>query len=430
MMLLGLTLSLISPDAFADAILKVNRENEKRVVIPEQSKMLDHNGDPAALIEIRSQLDGLKFSNNVIKVDSEKGYDANIYYVYVIDGTKKLQVNHDNYLNVEIDFPDPVRGDEMLTDIIVIGDMFDTDTVMILSETDTYPVNVRYDDFATLYIDNQQVENTDTVYLEEGLHSFTTKHGKYSYSTDVNVKRRNYNNVDPRVSGKVIVKGLDYKATEKTFIPYGDAPTPNAMSDNGKSYKFDHMLGDYKLHATASTHAWVEKNITVTPRSHNIFRLDEMVGYLLVMYHGTNLQPLGLSVGYCKDFGGFISWSTDIRTSIKTPYGRVEFKDKNGEDDFRTTAMTFSAGPMFKVVRKLYVQLGGGTVRYLSTGDKKILTSDYKYKWGGSACATLFYRYNNIIFGAGYTHQFVKNPFNTGWRNQVNFSIGWAKGQN
>ena len=427
---LGIALSLTSHEAHAEARLHANTDKAVVGTLTSDSIVLDNNADPTAMVEIVSELDGLDFSNNVFNfekkdLDNGKGF---AYFVYILDGTNKLLVSHDDYIYTTIDFPSPLKGGESTTGIIVFGNKFDTETVNVNQETDTYKVVLDYDDYADLYIDTQKHDDRDSIFLEEGTHRIKVQYGNYSDSKDINVRPR-LNHTNLWLSGNVVLKGVDGSG-RNALRPIGNAPDPILKYSHNGKVKYNHMLGKYHLMEYANTHAWVDKDITVGVRTHNVFRLDEMVGYLCFMYHGTHWQPIGLNVAYCKDFGGFVSWSTDLRFSIDTPYGKVEFKDKEGKDDWRTTAMTFSAGPMFKVVRKLYAQVGGGAVRYLSTSENKVLTGDYKYKWGGSACCTLFYRLRNIIFGAGYTHQFMNHPFNSGWRNQVNFSIGWAKGQN
>lgn len=429
-MLLLAVLMSIAADLCAESRLTVTMEKVTKGTVPDYMMETDINSDPTALVVVRSSLDGLDFSNNVVKVNKqvEDNGITFLYYVYLLDGTQKLDVSHDEYLHYEINFPERLKGNEMISDIIVAGERYDTQTAEIIDETGKHRVVIDYDDFATLYIDNQKVANRDSVFLEEGKHDLKAEYGKYSYSPNVDVKGR-VNHVDALLSGEVVLKGVYGSPMQSALTPKGNYPDAELKTSHKGSYTYGHVLGQYSLDEYASTHAWVHKNITVDKRSHNVFRLDEMVGYLLVMYHGTHLQPFGLNIGYCKDFGGFVSWSTDLKWSVKTAYGKIDLKDKEGKDTFKSTAMTFSAGPMFKVFRKVYAQVGGGAVRYLRTGEKHILTGDYKYKWGGSACATIFYRFKNYIFGAGYTHQFVKGAYNPGLRNQVNFSIGWAKGQ-
>ena len=415
---IGLMLLFSHLTTFAQGRLNVRMEPTARGLLTPDRILNDFNDDPTALVEIGSELDNLQFSNHVFKVDKKTLDDGKefIYSVYVLGGNNKIVVSHDDYIYTEIPLTPALKGGEVLSGVMVFGEMFDK-------------LIVDYDDYADLYIDTQLHTNRDSIFLEEGTHTIKVKHGKYSDSKDVNI-RNNVNQAALWLSGNVVLKGVGGGHLENPFTPIGDAPTPELRWVKGSKVKHGHMLGKYRMKEYANTHVWVEKEITVDPRTHNVFRLDEMVGYFCFMYHGTNRQPIGLNFAYCKDFGAFISWSTDLRFSIDTPYGKVDFKDKEGKDDWRTTAMTFSAGPMFKVVRKLYAQIGGGAVRYLSTSENKLLTGDYKYKWGGSACGTLFYRARNVILGLGYTHQFLKKPYNTGWRNQVNFSIGWAMGHN
>ena len=429
----SMLLLAISLDARGEARLEVKFDKAFPGTLTDDKIVNDNNAEPTALVEIVSELDNLKFENGIFKVDKteiDNGKEY-LYSVYVLSKTSKIIVSHDEYIYAEIIFSEPLTGGEVISGIEVSGNKSDTETVNINSETGTYKVMIDYDDYADLYIDTQKFDkDRDSIFLEEGDHKIKVQYGQYSETKDINVTK-NINNTKLLLSGCVLIKGVDGKPLSSALTPQGNAPEPIEMyhKRNG-TYKFGHMLGNYHLKEYANTHAWVKKDITVGKRSNNIFRLDEMVGYVLIMYHGTHWQPLGLNVGYCKDFGGFVSISSDIRSSIDTQFGKIEFKNEKDEATYRSTSMTFSIGPMFKVVRKMYLQVGGGATRYLSTSEKKMLTGDYEYKWGTSLCTTFFYRFRNFMFGAGYTRQFLNQPFNSGWSNQINFSFGWAKGQN
>ena len=64
------------------------------------SSRLDLNGRKCALVKVRCVLDGLTFQGNVMGAVEQKDGE---YYVYMTDGTKRLDVHHPRVLPIEID---------------------------------------------------------------------------------------------------------------------------------------------------------------------------------------------------------------------------------------------------------------------------------------------------------------------------------------
>ena len=65
---------------------------------------LDLNGNPCALIKVGLGVQGAKFPGTEVVGDVK--FDTGEYWVYVVDGTKKLKVMHNNYAPLYIDFSD------------------------------------------------------------------------------------------------------------------------------------------------------------------------------------------------------------------------------------------------------------------------------------------------------------------------------------
>ena len=65
---------------------------------------LDLNGNPCALIKVGLGVQGAKFPSTEVVGDVK--FDTGEYWVYVVDGTKKLKVMHNNYAPLYIDFSD------------------------------------------------------------------------------------------------------------------------------------------------------------------------------------------------------------------------------------------------------------------------------------------------------------------------------------
>ena len=63
---------------------------------------LDLNGQPCALIKVGLGVQGAKFPGTEVVGDVK--FDTGEYWVYVVDGTKKLKVMHNNYAPLYIDF--------------------------------------------------------------------------------------------------------------------------------------------------------------------------------------------------------------------------------------------------------------------------------------------------------------------------------------
>ena len=63
---------------------------------------LDLNGQPCALIKVGLGVQGAKFPSTEVVGDVK--FDTGEYWVYVVEGTKKLKVMHNNYAPLYIDF--------------------------------------------------------------------------------------------------------------------------------------------------------------------------------------------------------------------------------------------------------------------------------------------------------------------------------------
>ena len=65
---------------------------------------LDLNGQPSALLKVGLGVQGAKFPGTEVVGDVK--FDTGEYWVYVVDGTKKLKVMHNNYTPLYVDFSD------------------------------------------------------------------------------------------------------------------------------------------------------------------------------------------------------------------------------------------------------------------------------------------------------------------------------------
>ncbi|MBQ0023999.1 MAG: hypothetical protein KBT29_12275, partial [Prevotellaceae bacterium] len=64
---------------------------------------LDGNGDACALVKVQLATQGAKFSGNTV---GNAPYNSGEYWVYMTEGSKNLQVRHDNYLPLDVNFAD------------------------------------------------------------------------------------------------------------------------------------------------------------------------------------------------------------------------------------------------------------------------------------------------------------------------------------
>lgn len=291
-----------------------------------------------------------------------------------------------------------------------------------INETDfRYGVNLDKDPFTALFIDEQFVPESENLKLEEGIHYISVVFKSNRYDKKVNVNK-DKQEIKVRLGGTAKVTS----ASEITFTPSDPTdPEANLVKSKGSTYEFNGMLGRYILKGKPKGIHFrtVQKKVAIDPRSHSVFRLDEMIPYIFILYHGTTTQPLGVNMAYCKNFGWFSSYTTDLRSEIETPYGETAFFDDESEKTSKVTSLTISSGPMCRLWRKLYMQLGAGWVYYLSTSQPKILTADYKYKSGISVNVDLFFKFKSLVLGAGFHHQFVKKPYNPDMVDQFSFRL-------
>lgn len=408
------------------SVLEMKFMTEEPSMLEESYVKTDAEGDTLSVVKVKTVLDNLTFVGNVFgqpnKVATSDGYN---YYVYITEGSRSLTIRHDLYHQVSVKFPKTIAQKE-LWEIEVTGiEVQQGDIIQTSDDDNKYSVNIDTEDFTQLYIDEELYRNKKGIQLAEGTHYVTVKYANDAYSKKVNIKE-NEQYVDANLGGLVTIKNAD-----SVNIQSLNGPAPNLYdSEKKNTYEYNGMLGRYKLFGKAKLiliNDEVEKEITVNSRTTTVLRLDEMVHYVFVMYHGSHLQPIGFNIGGCRNWGWFISYNQDIHDKMDTPYGETEFK---GGDDksstFRSAAMTFSAGPMVRLWHKLYMQAGVGWIYYLRTSEPKMLTADYKYKSSVSLNAELLYRRKQLVVGAGYVRQFVKNAYNPGISNQFSFSVGFC----
>lgn len=294
-----------------------------------------------------------------------------------------------------------------------------------MENNNVFDVNISVETFADLYIDREKIADNNSIRIEKGRHEVSTRLNGEEYNQDINIEKDNQN-IDANICGKIILKGA---SNVDECSPLGNAPLPRVSSaKNG--FVITDMLGEYELKATSGIFKFlkVSKKVNIGKRSSTTYHIDEMVPFIYVTYHGQHLQPFGFSIGGTNGkFGWYFSYCTDAKSKIKTPYGDAEFTDDSSSDKkLKNTSYNLATGPMFKIYRKLFGQVGGGMVRYLSTSQKKVLTPDYKYKFGGMAEVSLIFRFKAFIIGAGYTYQFVSKAYNPAIASQVSFNIGVA----
>ncbi|MDE5786774.1 MAG: hypothetical protein K2H98_09600, partial [Duncaniella sp.] len=401
-------------------------------VFPELIKT-DFNGDTLGVVIVTSSIDDLRFDGNIFGNVGEPQSleDGNYAYtLFLTEGSTGLKIRSNEYHEANVKFPMPIAPARLWTINVTGVDAVKGEVADIDEQEYTQPVSINTDQFASLYIDEEIVPwINDPVYLEEGAHYVSARYGDERYDQKIYVRKKPLE-VDARMGSSIIVKN----GKDISLRPVQSAPTPERHVV-GNNEKYTGLLGVYELQADprALSIKTVKKRFEIGQRDSREFRIDEMVPYGMICYHGTHVQPFGVSVAVCKNFGWFFSYSTDAKTKINTPYGETEFSkfdpsSAQRETKIRNTSYTLSTGPMIRLVRKFYMQLGGGMVRYLSTSEPKILTADYKYKTGISANLEFQFRFKGFFIGTGYTHQFVSDAYNPDIANQISFTIGIAFG--
>lgn len=403
----------------------------------------DINNDTIAVLIVSSSLDNLVFDGSGVGKDLSgkpivtKRHDKGIYEytVGVLVGYDNVTVKHDKYAAVTVNLSSPAKPLEKWLVSITPVEAEHFETAKVRGGNKKYQVYLRLDSYSDIYVDEQPVKRSGgskktTVELEEGSHYITTKYKGKKTDQKIDVQK-NGTTVDARFGGSVIVKNAkDVKLTGS------DNPTPELIKHDGSTYEYDNMYGDYELYAKATgiKIGSVREKIFVGHRSDKTYYIDEMIPYSFALYHGSSAQPLGFSVGFCKQWGALFSFHVNIKSKINTVYGEAEIVSPPKEDDEDgeveksavSTQCTFSAGPVWRFYRNFYLHVGIGCVRYISTETPKVLDPDFKAKWGFSTNAEVMWRFRNFVIGVGYLHQFMDHPYDPNAQNQVTFSAGVA----
>lgn len=413
MLACGMIYSLAqSNDSPKYAHLTVESIEKAQRTAPDSIVKYDGNMDPIAILMIESPVRGLDFEGGGVFIDdSGKKYvdvkkrqnGTYLYTVGILQGYRSLTVKHNDYASTNIDFGNPTSPKELWRIKIIPVEAAKIETAQINEENKKYRVEVESDYFSDLYIDNvNEYRNKDSkthiAYLTEGIHYISSNHpGGSPFERRINVKENSNNKVEVNYGSEVEATN----AQNVSYTPHGNAPDARYNGDrsSGRTVVFDNMFGEYTLHAQ-SNGTMVSKDVTKTfkigSRKHKTFRVDEMVPYTFVLYSGTNEQPIGMSLGWCKNFG--LNYTMTI----------------GAEEIDESYQMNFTIGPMFRVYRKLYFVLEGGAGSCKDEYDG--------LEWGFTASAKVMLRLRSFAIGVGYTKFFVDSSKS----DQVNFSIGFA----
>lgn len=418
MLACGMIYSLAqSNDSPKYAHLTVESIEKAQRTAPDSIVKYDGNMDPIAILMIESPVRGLDFEGGGVFIDDsgEKYVDVKerqngtyLYTVGILQGYRSLTVKHNDYASTNIDFENPTAPKELWRIKIIPVEAAKIETAQINEENKKYRVEVESDYFSDLYIDNvNEYRNKDSkthiAYLTEGIHYISSNHpGGSPFERRINVKENSNNKVEVNYGSEVEATN----AQNVRYYAHGTAPDARYNGDrsSGRTVVFDNMFGEYTMYAESNgtiRSKEVKKKFKIGSRKLKTFRVDEMVSYEFILYSGTNEQPLGFSLGWCKKAG--INYTMTFK-----PGGTDD------EGDKKKLNLNITIGPMFQLYRKFYLSVEGGYGNGLD---------DFNIRqWGFSASAKIFYRIRTFVIGTGYTRMFndVKK------QNQVNFSIGFA----
>lgn len=409
--------------------LEIKTVGEKSSIVPEEKIKKDINDEFVGYILVKSPVSDLSFEGDIVG-DVLKENQDNIYFYYVpmVKDSKILTINHNIYHQVKFNFPFKLKGNE-LWEVEIIGiEGTDKKLVDIDHIENTQLITIDKEYFTDLYID-EILQKETTTSLEEGSHYIKVKYKSQEYEQRINVDSNN-TNFNIKLGGEIIVKNAGDSI--KFIYNKTEATQPLLEKHKGNTYIYDGMLGTYTFIGKPSglTIGEISHKFNVSKRSSKTFYLDEMINYGFISYHGTHIQPVGVSIGFYRKFGFLISYSTHLKSKVKTPYGETDFTYTNDEGEqkkrSRSVSQTLSGGPMFRLWRNLFLHIGAGWAYYLQTSEPGVLTYDYKYKSGLSVNGGLMIQFQNFIIGAGFTHQFVENAFDKNLSNQIAFSAGFT----
>lgn len=86
---------------FAQQIEVIGIENAENDLSARVYERKDGNDDPCALVKVVFPVDGAKFEGNIV---GDVRYDTGVYWVYLTSGSKKMTIQHPQYLATTINF--------------------------------------------------------------------------------------------------------------------------------------------------------------------------------------------------------------------------------------------------------------------------------------------------------------------------------------
>lgn len=400
---MSLTLNAVAQNL--NSRITVDTSHLNHTVLPDSLMRLDFNGDATSLIRFESDLDSLSFSGNIMGNINHTGL---VYDVYITSGSKSIKIEHPKYLSYEIEFQNPIHGNELIDGYKITGI---TETVQhILLDKDKkdtdYRVEIKAPLSVTVFVDNEEIDDQRIVYLRPGIHFFSAEYNNSTLVKPIE-KRINANNdniINFGIDGKIPIH-YTRKNAHASITSLKESLPPMQRS-NTDGTEFYGLNGEYLVKVYCDGYEPKRKKFKISdgktadvwsPKWHDIYNNNTFISYQF-----STLLPIGFNLSYCRKWGLYFS---------------AAFKPK--DDEHMEKRQCYMIGPMMRLQRHWYLQAGLGMYGDISEWE------DGSASINCAIGASIIYRVRNFNLGVGYQHYFAEDDeYLDSQLKHLNFSIG------
>lgn len=335
---------------------------------------IDENGHPCGLIKVRTDNAGMKFKGNIVGEVENK---TNEYWVYMVPGSKLLNILHQNYMPMLINFDDYGVGEvaSKATYIITLSEQ------KYNKEKPGLVATVK-PETAALYIDDVFIENLSgnglyQLYLPKGDHICRIEQKGYRPNVQVITTGKSTQNLNVELES--VMAELDVKCKTGTAEIYIDGE----LKGNG-SWKGPIFAGEHQIEARQQNFETNTQTISIAEKENRTVVVPELKRSMGRIFIETNPSMIpvevdGKKVGLspciidiesgnhhvsCKAFG-FLPYRSDF-TVASTQNSTIKIKMKIDESnvkewqELRTQAYEGKIESAKEIVRNLLGLINSG----------------------------------------------------------------------
>lgn len=399
-----------------------SNSTDARIAAPEK----DANGQLCALIKLTTDLEkeqrmGLNFVAQGLEIVKIIHVDGDIW-IYVPDGSRAIEVTHEDYRNISYDYPIAIKGGTVYS--MMMRGVEETQA-KVSNNMQAIRLEVKNPRNAAIYINGDSVPTLDGIYFS------TRKKGTYQYRITAPKYRTQEGEIE-----------LGEESYDRNFslVPLFTNVTVRTMPEDGADvyieekaigqttpllqYEVDSKYKEgtrYKIRVEKKNYLARDTTIEVFPGCQpldftlNMISTAEVRRTLIMadVAFAPHLISYGLMVGMTKENGGYVHARTNLKstgsdmtcddTGMLTSGGTGIPYYREGVS--RRSHLSFTAGYMRRILKPLFGYVGAGYgMRNLTweTMDGKVVKNQDHSSNGVAAELGAIGRFGKLALSVGY----------------------------